>query len=124
MAHVSVRIEGTASVEQAYATIREGADDMPGTQAQIGQIVKTRIRTYAPKRTGWLASTITARALPDQMVITVAAVYAGVIEWGWRARGIPGQHYANRGIYASQGAIVGFYASGLQTVVDTAQAGA
>lgn len=120
---ITVTVTGQESVERAYRTIADGAADMPATQADVGSIAKTAARAAAPKRTGWLAATISSRPEADRVILAAGAVYGGVIEWGWAARRIRGQHYMLRGIRGATAQIVAAYDAGLSKVVATAQAG-
>lgn len=120
---ITVTVEGQESVERAYRTITEGADDMAGTWQSVGALAAGAGRIAAPKRTGWLASTISSRAYGDQVVLTAGAVYAGVIEWGWRRRGIRPSRYLYRGILNAERAIAEAYAAGLEGLVAEAQRG-
>ena len=123
-APIEIRVTGAELVEKAYDTIRDGAANLTATQQAIANLIVPAVRGAAPVRSGALMLSIGASALPDNRVrLTVGVVYGGVIEWGWRARGISGQHYAARGIMAQKQAIAGLYAEGLTRVCATAQAG-
>ena len=120
---ITVRVTGTESVTRAYATITEGVSELNGTWASVGALAAGAGRAAAPKRTGWLAMTISSRPHGDHVVLTAGAVYAGVIEWGWRARGIRPNRYLYRGILNAERAIAETYAGGLEALVAKAQRG-
>jgi hypothetical protein len=48
-----------------------------------------KMRSRAPKKSGYLASTIRA----SKGVVGIGAIYAGVINWGWPERNIEGQEF-------------------------------
>ncbi len=122
-AAISLEVTGQATVDAAYRAIVDGATDMPMTWSDVGAIAQDATRAAAPRRSGWLASTISSRAAPDRVTLTGGAIYAGVIDWGWAARGIRPSHFTLRGIRAAQANIVAKIGAGLELIVADAQGG-
>ena len=62
-----------------------------------------------PRRTGRLAGSATITAEASGAVLSWAAVYAGVIHYGWAARHIAARPWTDQAINATTGAIAAPY---------------
>lgn len=120
---MSGRVTGEETVARAFATIEAGAQDVGPYGAQIAAAAKASASALAPRRTGWMAQTISGRGEPYGALLQVGAVYGGVIEWGWPVKRIRGRHYMARGIMAATDAVVEAYGRAMIGTCEQAQRG-
>ena len=86
-----IRVEGLSRVLRNLAKAGVDSTDMKDAMHRIGQAVVNSANV--PVRTGRLKSTLRAGKGKTKAVVRMGgarAPYAGVIEYGWRARGISG----------------------------------
>lgn len=86
-----IRVEGLSRVLRRLNKAGVDSTDMKDTMHRIGQAVVNSAQV--PVRTGRLKSTLRAGKGKTKAVVRMGgarAPYAGVIEYGWRARGITG----------------------------------
>lgn len=86
-----IRVEGLSPVIRRLNKAGVDSTDMKDTMHRIGMAVVNDARV--PVRSGRLKSTLRAGKGKTKAVIRMGgarAPYAGVIEYGWRARGISG----------------------------------
>jgi len=91
-----VRVEGLSRLNRQFTKAGVDAQDMKNVMHAIGQAV-VRV-AHAPVLTGRLSSTIRASKAKNKAVVRAGgarAPYAGVSEYGWRARGITGTGWLN-----------------------------
>lgn len=72
-------------------TLRAAADDLSHLERageSAGRLVQTRARGTAPVRTGRLANSLRVEVAGAEARVRSDVVYAGVIHYGWAARGI------------------------------------
>jgi hypothetical protein len=74
-----------AALSSALGTI----SDMTGPLGAASPLIVGASQAAAPRRTGNMAGSITARAQGrNRLRVTVATPYAAAIHWGWPAHGI------------------------------------
>ena len=86
-----IRVEGLSRLSRALTKAGVDASDLKDTMHAIGMAVVNSANV--PVRTGRLKSTLRAGRGKTKAVVRMGgrrAPYAGVIEYGWAARGIAG----------------------------------
>jgi hypothetical protein len=115
-----VSVTGQATVYKAFDTLGAVSTDVAVPNRAIAGFMAGAVRAAAPRRSGWLSSTIYASGDAQAVTIAVGAEYGGVVEWGWGARNIPARHYAARAIRSSEPRIIAEYARELERVTKAA----
>jgi phage gpG-like protein len=104
------------------ATVKAaGADmaDMKDANQRAAAIVASEGSSRAPKASGALAgSLVPARTLARARVSSSLA-YAGVIHWGWPARGIPARPFLTEAATSTQPQWLAAYEHDLQRIADS-----
>jgi hypothetical protein len=103
-APVTVRVEGLNKTVRALR--KSGADmqDMKDLMHEIGMLIVNA--TDAPRATGNLAGTVRAGRGATKAVVRAGgarAKYAGVQNYGWPARNIPGTRFLNEAAEREKG---------------------
>ena len=102
-------------------TLRAAGDDLgklTAANAAAGRVMAGGAKAAAPKRSGRLAGSITAKPEPAGVTVTAGVVYAGVIHFGWARRGITGRPYLKDGIDRTQPAWLPLYAREIRKTLD------
>lgn len=98
---VRVRVEGLNRVVRKLSRAGADADDMRGLMHSLGQIVVDGANV--PIRTGRLDANVRAGRGKTKAVVRAGGArvpYAGVIHYGWPARGIPAQPFLTDALQA------------------------
>jgi phage gpG-like protein len=90
---------------------------------QLGAVHQRVARVIAaacnpPRKTGRLAASIAATAEPETATVASRVPYAGVVEWGWRARNIRGQHFLLQAAQRTQPKWFQMYVDEIQAICD------
>jgi hypothetical protein len=88
---VSTRVTGLNAVVRALLTLGLEVEDLKDAFSDIAQTGAELASRYAPRRSGALAGDVRGNRARNKAVITAGRVsvpYAGVINFGWAARGI------------------------------------
>ena len=91
-----IRVEGLSRLNRQLTRAGVDAQDMKDVMNAIGRAVVGVAQ--APTRTGRLASTLRASKAKNKATVKAGgarAPYAGITEYGWRARGIEGTGWLN-----------------------------
>lgn len=101
-----IRVEGLRTAQRQLAAAGASADDLKDLMQSIGSIVVGAANP--PSRSGQLASTIRAGRGKTKAVVRAGgakAPYAGVIHYGWPARGIPARPFLTDALQANRSRI-------------------
>ena len=92
----TVHVTGLTEVTTALKRLGTELEDMPETMDEIARDAARLASSFAPKRSGRLAGSLRASTGPGRATVTSTLVYAGVINYGWRARNIRPSRYLQR----------------------------
>lgn len=99
--------------ERLAATARHAADelrDMDTANRAVGEIVRARAASDAPRVSGRLAgSVVVASVSSTEVVIAATEVYAPPINYGWSARNIVAQPFMTNALNETQSAAIDIY---------------
>jgi hypothetical protein len=104
-----VKIKGLREVTRSLKQYAGATDDLKEANANISSKVAKDAITIAPKSSGTLASTIRGNRAVQKVQLKAGGArvpYAGVIEYGWPARGIEGQSYLRKAAYDNIGFVI------------------
>ena len=82
--------------KELRASLKAAGDDLAdlkAAHAAAAAIIAAAAKGMAPRRTGRLATSIRGSGSKAEAIVQAGVVYAGVIEFGWPRRNIPGQPY-------------------------------
>jgi phage gpG-like protein len=83
-----VTVQGDTRLKATLAAASASLAHMDAATGTTAQLVRGRAVGAAPKRTGRLAGSLSATSTGDTARVSSGQVYAGVIHYGWAARGI------------------------------------
>jgi len=89
-------VEGAKELRKTLKGVEDGLKDLTAAHKDVARIVADDAAVRAPKRTGSLSASIRPAATKTMAVVRAGSArvpYAGVQEWGWPARNIPGQPF-------------------------------
>jgi len=112
-----VTLEGGDHLRRDLKSAARKLDDLSAAHERAGAIVAARGRANAPRRSGYLASTVAASGTKDAMEAYATAVYAGVHEYGWSARHIRAQPFLRPAIEDTAGQTTRVYTAELDGIV-------
>jgi phage gpG-like protein len=92
----TVRVSGLTEVTAALKRLETELQDMPETMDEIAREGARLASSFAPKRSGRLAASHRPSIGPGKASVTSTLVYAGVINYGWRARNVRPARYLQR----------------------------
>lgn len=107
--------------ERLRATLQEAGDqlgDLSAAAKRAGDVVVSAARSRAPSRSGRLASSLFPVVTADGVRVGARAPYAGVVHWGWPARGIRANPFLSDAATSTEGTWVGYYADEVQAAVN------
>jgi hypothetical protein len=113
-----VRVKGLSKTVRQLSKAGADADDLKDLMHSIGMLVVDAARP--PEVTGALAGTIRAGRGKTKAVVRAGgpkAPYAGVIEYGDRARGKPQESYLNSALNAERQPIFHTLEEGIQALL-------
>jgi hypothetical protein len=87
-------------------------EDMQPANREVSDLMARRAADNAPRRSGALAASVQPRATATTATVisgTGTVRYAGVIEGGWRARGIRPTHFTARAVEETAPAAIQVY---------------
>lgn len=119
MAQYTVSVKGLREVTRSLQQYAGAVDDLKDANAKIGsKVAQTAIAT-TPKLTGRLASTVKSNRAQRRVQLKAGGArvpYAGVIEYGYPARGIEAQPFLRRAIWTDRQYVVQQYAANLEAL--------
>lgn len=97
-APVGMQVSGADDVARRLGGLQHDVDDLQGSYLPIAQRIASEARSYAPKVSGALASTIVGSATrrAGGAIAGPGIPYAGVINFGWRHRNIAAALFMQR----------------------------
>ena len=94
-----VQIEGLARVVRDLQRLGLDVDDLKGAFGDIARLGANVASSFAPRRTGTLAASIRGNRAKGRATVSAGGgrlAYAGVINYGWAARGIAAAGFMQR----------------------------
>ena len=114
----TVRVEGLREVQRKLNRAGADAEDMRDLMHSLGQIVVDA--AAVPHRTGRLAGNVRAGRGKTKAVVRAGGArvpYAGVIHYGWPARGISPQPYLTDALQARKNEIYNALEAGVNEIL-------
>lgn len=112
-----VQVKGLNEALRALKAFGDDMNDLKDANQELGSTIASRASALAPKRSGALAGSIRANRAQKKVQIKAggaAVPYAGVIEYGWAARGIRPQSYLRRAAFSNKDYIATKYEENIQ----------
>lgn len=106
---VRVQVDGDTRLSRTLRGAGRDLENLTGAHAEAARIVAAGVRSRAPRRTGYLASTVRPVTDVDAAVVAVGAVYAPVIANGWPAHNIKPNPFASNGVESTEPAWLDAY---------------
>jgi hypothetical protein len=111
-----VKVEGVRELQKALRDLGAEAGDLKAVHLEVAEMLVPGIEQRTPRRSGDLAGSWVARSTKGRARITSTQPYAGVIEYGWPARGIEPARMVRDTVEASSAEILDTYERGLERV--------
>lgn len=111
-----VKVDGVDRLRRTLIAAGATLEDLKAVHDKVGELVERRADPRVPRRSGRLAGTLRHAGQKGAAVIRegrASVPYAGVQEYGWRARGIPAQPHIRPAIADSEDAIRAAYLDGI-----------
>ncbi len=99
MAQFTVKVKGVNDVVRSFKQYEGAIDDLKNANSAIGTKVASTAKATAPILLGNLSRSIRPNRASSRVQIKAGGAsvpYAGVIEYGWPARGIQAQPFLRR----------------------------
>ena len=103
-------MKGADNLVRTLKVAGDDLEEMTTAHGAAAGIMASAISSRAPRRTGRLASSVSATT-DKGAVVNVTAPYAGPIHWGWQTRGIPENRWATDAARATEPDWIGEYES-------------
>lgn len=116
----AVQVLGLNEALRALKRAGDDFEDLKDANQELGSHVATRAAAIVPRRTGTLASSIKANRAKKKVTIKAGggkAVYAGVIEYGWSARGIRPQPYLRTAAFENKDLVKQKYEENIKSII-------
>lgn len=104
-----IKVSGVKEVTAAMRQLDAAAVDLKAAHNAVAAELVPGIAMRSPRRTGRLAGSWSPNATKGKARLRSSAPYAGVIEYGWSARGIEPARMVADTIEASQAEIIATY---------------
>lgn len=122
---MAVQVEGAARLRRTLRQAGGDLSDLKAANRAAAGTVSTAAAAAAPRRTGRLAASVRASGTNSAGVVragnnrkTVSGVpYAGVIHWGWPARGISANTFLTDAAQATEPVWVPAYEAALMAAI-------
>lgn len=118
---VTVEVPGLSRLRRDLRAAGDDLADLKDASAQASQLVATEAGRRAPRRTGRLAGSGRGSRAAGRATVTFGGTrvpYAGVIHYGWAARGIAAQPFVIDAATDTQPQWLAFYAAGVEQALD------
>lgn len=119
MAETTVVVHGEKQLAATLAAAGNKIGHMDSAHARVGASIAQRARGAAPKRTGRLARSTTARPTGNGASVTATVVYARVIHNGWARHNISPNPYIQRTMTQYSAEWADQYAAEVQKILGT-----
>lgn len=120
---VRIRVEGLAKTLKALSAAGTASEEMRDLMHSIGNIVVSAAHPPVGP-TGRLAGSVRAGRGKTKAVVRAGGArvpYAGVIHYGWPARGISPQPFLVSALYATRSSVFGALDAGISDLLKQAQ---
>jgi hypothetical protein len=97
--YVSTRVQGLNQLVRGLQAAGVEVEDLKAAFAPIAQRGADLASSFAPRRSGKLAGSVRGNRAKNKAVVTAgraAVKYAGAINYGWPAHGIPASSFMQR----------------------------
>ena len=105
---VKIDMDGQDRLARTLKVAGDDLEEMTTAHGAAAGIMASAVSARAPRRTGRLASSVSATT-DKGAVVNVTAPYAGPIHWGWQTRGIPENRWATEAARATEPDWIGEY---------------
>lgn len=115
-----VEVSGRAKLTRALRRLEGDVADLRDANAAVSTLVAAAAAVRAPRRTGRLAASVRGnRSVSRASVLAGGArvPYAGPIHWGWPARHIDGQPFAEEAATATEPTWLPIYEADIRRAV-------
>jgi len=119
MAEYTVSVKGLREVVRSFNQYEGAIKDLKEANYAIGSKVSKTASAIAPNASGALAGSIRANRAKQKVQIKAggaAVPYAGVIEYGWPARGIEAQPFLRRAAWTDRNYVKEQYSQNIQAI--------
>jgi len=115
-----VRVKGLNETLRALNKLGADFEELKDANKELGDEIASRAAALAPRLTGRLASSIRANRAKKRVSIKAGSArvpYAGVIEYGWPARGIEPQSYLRKAAFGKKDYIMEKYEDNIKSLI-------
>lgn len=112
-----IKLEGAGTFARTLAQAGRDLANLDGEHTEVAQLVATRARSLAPRRTGALAGSISGTGDPTVSTISATAGHARPIHAGVPSRGITGRPFMTNAVEQTQARWVAVYRDALTDAV-------
>jgi hypothetical protein len=117
MTSLRLDIQGDKELEKALRQAASDLTELKQANSDTSQIVTAAARGRAPRRTGRLAASGSPSRDAKGAGTTFTVPYANPIHWGWRARRIKPQPFAQTAAEATQPSWLKKYEDNIQDII-------
>lgn len=117
MSEPNVTVDGADRLAITMRAAAADLADMSTSNRAVGEVVRARAASAAPKVSGRLAGSVRAYPARGEVEIASALVYAPPINYGWPARNIVAQPFMVNAVNDSRAAVVARYASDVGSTI-------
>jgi hypothetical protein len=117
-----VEVQGARTLRRTLKAAGVELTDLKKAHAEVAELVSSRAAALAPHRSGRLAASVRGSGQAGAAVVRAgraAVPYAGVIHFGWAARGIEPHKFIYDAAEATRTTWEAAYLRALQQVIDT-----
>jgi phage gpG-like protein len=113
---MGVEVKGARELRRTMAEAGVEMHQLGAVHQRVARVIAGACNP--PRKTGRLAASIAATGEPQTATVASRVPYAGVVEWGWRARNIRGQHFLLQAAQRTQPKWFQMYVDEIQTICD------
>ena len=118
---VDLAVHGGPELDAALNGMKRDLSDMRALNMTIAGDLARAVAALAPKVSGALAGSCRPSATPNRAKVVSDLIYAPVIQHGWPAHNIEGQHFGERALTQMAGTIQKKYDDGLAQMCKKAE---
>jgi hypothetical protein len=107
----AMTVEGDERLAMTARAAARDLADMDTANRAVGEVVRARAASKAPKVTGRLAGSVRADATASEVVVYSDLAYAPPINYGWPAHNIAAQPFMSDALNEATNLIVDRYAN-------------
>lgn len=117
----TVQVKGLNEALRALSKAGDDFEDLKDANQELGSIIARKAAAIVPKRSGALEQSIKANRAKKKVQIKAGGArvpYAGVIEYGWRARNIAPQPYIRKAAFEDRDLIKTKYEENIKSIIN------